>query len=228
MSLFNKLFNSRVETSKKFDYKGLSKQFLNCISEFTSQYGFVRRGQSYSFERKIDNRIEILQFPIAKHDTYLDVLPSVAVRFDELEKFINKYAVNRDVKLSKHKASISATFGELSGAGNQILRWKIKNSHDIAKAIPAIEKKFAQTGECYFQRFQSLDELFSSVCVKNEPGHIHGNSERAIYCVALAHLVGYGDFSCEKIIRQWLEYFEQNKDPSYQFFDGFLRNFTAD
>ncbi len=151
------------------------------------------------------------------------MLPSIGIRFDELEEFINRYAVNRDIKQAKHKSSIGMTLGELASA-KEPLRWSIRSPEDINKSLLEIEKLIQKFGSLYFNQFQSLEDLYEVICKKNERGHVYGNEERAIYCVALAHLTSHTDDITE-IVQQWRNVLQENNDPSGQFFEGFYQNY---
>ena len=52
------------------------------------------------------------------------------------------------------------------------------------KALPEIDRLIRDVGLPYFERFRSLEALYEIVCNQGEQGHIFGNAERAINCVA--------------------------------------------
>ena len=166
----------------------------------------------------------MLHFPLSKYDDRFVVMPAVNVRFDALETLVNRYAVNRDEKALKSKTSIGMTLGELAGHAEP-LRWSIRRGRDVDKALPEVNRLIRDVGLPYFERFQSLEALYEIICNQGEQGHIFGNAERAINCVALAHLTSQSH-RIPDIVQHWRAVFAETNDASAVFFEGFYRNYS--
>ena len=226
MGIVSKIFGGHAGASTQYVFKELSQQFFDVIAKAVADSGFRRRGRSYAFVRPRPSGSEVLHFPLSKYDDRFVVMPSIGIRFDKLEEFINKYAINRDVKKVGQKSSIGMTLGELAGQ-TEPLRWSIRSSSDINSSLPEIEKLIRNYGFPYFDKFRSLEDQYEAVCIKDEKGHIYGNAERAIYCVALAHLTSHTD-SIPGIVQHWRNVFKETNDASVRFFEGFYQNFSEE
>jgi hypothetical protein len=224
MGIMAKFLRSHAESAAPYVFKELSKQFLDAVAEAVAESGFKRRGRSYTFVKKRLSGSEVLHFPLSKYDDRFVVLPSINIRFDELEEFVNRYAINRDVEKLRHKSSIGMTLGELAGQAEP-LSWSIRNAGDLGRAVPEIDKLIRNLGFPYFDKFQSLEDLYEVICKQREKGHIYGNTERAINSVALAHLTSRTD-SIPDIVQHWRDVFKDSNDASARFFEGFYLNYS--
>lgn len=224
MGIMDKVFGGRAQTAEPYQFRELSQQFLGTVARALADNGFKRRGRSYAFVRPCASGSQVLHFPLSKYDDRFVVIPAVNVRFDALETFVNRYAVNRDEKTLKHKSSIGMTLGELAGQAGPS-RWIIRSGSDVDKALPEIARLIRDAGLPYFERFQSLEALYEIVCNQGEQGHIPGNAERAINCVALAHLTSHSD-RIPDIVQHWRTVFADTNDASATFFEGFYRNYS--
>jgi hypothetical protein len=226
MGIMSKIIGSHAGASTQYEYKELSQQFLDAFAVAVSEKGFKRRGRSFAFVRQRPSGSDVLHLPLSKYDDRFVVMPGINIRFDELEEFINRYAVNRDVKKVKNKSSTGMSLGELAGQ-KEPLRWSISNSKDVTRSLPEIEKYIRTYGFPYFEKIQSLGDLHEILCNKDEKGHVYGNAERAIYCVALAHLTSHSD-SIPGIVQRWRNVFKDTNDASARFFEGFYQNYLQE
>jgi hypothetical protein len=224
MGIMAKVFGGRGETAEPYLFKELSQQFLGAVAKALADSGFKRRGRSYAFVRPCASGWQGLHFPLSKYTYRFVVMPAANVRFDALETFVNRYAVNRDEKGLNRKSSIGMTLGELAGQAEPS-RWSIRSGRDVDKALPEIDRLIRDVGLPYFERFRSLEALYEIVCNQGEQGHIFGNAERAINCVALAHLTSQPD-RIPDIVQHWRTVFADTNDASATFFEGFYRSYS--
>ncbi len=224
MGIMAKVFGGRGETAEPYLFKELSQQFLGAVAKALADSGFKRRGRSYAFVRPCASGWQGLHFPLSKYDDRFVVMPAANVRFDALETFVNRYAVNRDEEGLNRKSSIGMTLGELAGQAEPS-RWSIRSGRDVDKALPEIDRLIRDVGLPYFERFRSLEALYEIVCNQGEQGHIFGNAERAINCVASAHLTSQPD-RIPDIVQHWRTVFADTNDASATFFEGFYRSYS--
>lgn len=221
MKIFKGLFVGNKHSSSEYDFRNLLNLFFESIAENLIDDGFIRKGFGYTFYRQTPFGNQSIHFNIAKHDKSFDILPSVEIRFDEVETFINKYTVNRDLSTSGDNSSVGQTFGEL--CGKPVLQWKIQNASGIKKVVTKIVKLLRSKGFSYFDRINNLDGFWDALNNESDYSGIPSISDEAIYSVALAHIIDEQQL-IPKTITKWKNYFMNNL-PQEQFFKGFLKVF---
>lgn len=145
----------------------LKQELMTYLEKNLAPLEFKRSHQL--FHRRTSTGKQILHISIIKRKTYINVVPSVEIRHDQIEKLYHLLLAEPS---NLQTATIGCELGKLSG--KEIRMLKIESLSNVPRAAQAVLTTFGNTGPPFFEKYSSLERIFS-ILKKDE-------IETNIYC----------------------------------------------
>jgi len=170
--------------------KQLKDALLDEMAQILEKEGYRRQGQS--FIRKFELGEQDLHLSLVQYrkDRYINVVPSVEIRFDKVEDMVN--ALNK--RLSKREGAQTATMGAALGhlQDQGWKGWTLTEETDIPALASTIHQEFLQVGKPYLEKYSSYQSALEALSHDDRNAWLHQPfyGKRAQSAVALAVLLG--------------------------------------
>jgi len=131
----------------------LKQELMVFLEKRLTPHEFQRSHQL--FYRKTSTGKQILHVSIIRRKSYIDIVPSVEIRHNEIERL---YHLLLGELPNLQTATIGCELGNLSGNGTKMLT--IRELSDVPIAGEEILKTFWDVGQSFFVKYSSLERIF--------------------------------------------------------------------
>ena len=200
---------------KKYSFRELKRDIVGRLKLGMADYGFVYKGNEMDFERTMAEVRWLFRLGFVKHTSDFDVIASIAVGLDELEKLMHE-----DEPRILPRYSLGAELGNI-GEGKQ-KRWNVRTEEDIEAVSKSILKTFLEVALPYLERYSVMENALEAFSGDDRSAWLHSpiHDVRAKRAIALAFLLRDHD-AFSKLADKKTEFLTNRQDPMLQKFLDF-------
>ena len=137
----------------------LDRALLERMSSNLDSYGFKVRYSRQSFERRQPFGRQSLHLAFVRHAADFDVVADVAVRFDQVENFVNQSREYLSDSEKRMTHTAGAELGNIRGHGQS--RWTVSTVQNVNRVAGEIFSRFKEVGLPFLERLSDLETVAS-------------------------------------------------------------------
>ena len=203
------------------NHRPSSDDFLKGLHERLKPMGFRLRARSQEFTRPFEHGMESVHIAFVRHQDSFSAIVDVALRFDEVEEYVNQDAAWLSPAQKKSTYTLGAEIGNIAGQGQR--RWEVTHGTDLTACFDSVMQALSQFGFPYMQRLSDYESAFEALSSAPEKAWLYmpiplGRAKRA---VALSELLGRRSVTWE-VVRQQLDFFLAESALCADEFRGFV------
>ena len=196
--------------------KQMEIDILQHLAVGLAPHGFEFDKKATHFEKHTSDHRWSFRPGFIKHGTDFDIIASVAVRIDPLERLIYE---NDEVRAEKGY-SLGAELGNISQGRQR--RWTVSRPGDIETVAKSVLAEFERTGLPYLQMYSVMENALEVLSGDDKSAWLHSplHDERAKRAIGLAFLLGKKEVF-DKLAEKKTAFLEKRNDSRLQLFIDF-------
>ena len=197
----------------KTPLKSLEDELIRRLIVGTGQFGFEFDRKERAFRRMTETGGWSVRVGFIKHKTDFDVIMSVSVRIDALERLVYEH----DPETGEKSYSLGAEIGNIQDGKQR--RWSVSGFGDLDSVSQSMVEILGSVGVPYMQKHSRMETALASLSGDDKASWLHSpvDGERAKRALGLAFLLGDVD-DFRKLAKSKLDYLENRNDPKLKEF----------
>ena len=199
-------------------FKNEQQELLQKLEHGMAEYGFEFTPKDSHFEKHITSGRLAFRPGFVHHDSDFDVIASVSVRLESLERLIYEEDEGRFLL----SYSMGAELGNISEGKQK--RWTVKAQADVETVSKSMLSAFSSIGLPYLERYSIMEDALEALSRDDKTGWLHSpvHEMRAKRALALAFLLHKKD-SFRRLADEKSAFLASRNDPKLGEFLSFIQ-----
>jgi hypothetical protein len=197
----------------KTPLKSLADELIRQLIVGLGQFGFEYNRRGRAFRKMTGTGGRSVRVGFIKHKTDFDVIMSVSVRIDALERLVYEH----DPETGEKSYSLGAEIGNILEGKQR--RWSVSGPGDLDSVSRSMVETLASVGVPYMQKHSQMEAALAALSGDDKASWLHSpvDGERAKRALGLAFLLGDVD-AFRKLAISKLDYLKNRNDPKLKEF----------
>jgi hypothetical protein len=198
--------------------KTLRDKLMEKLTLGMSNRGFELQDGERAFQKNNPSGSWSVRFGFIKHKLDFDVIVSVSVRLDKLERLLHEDDKDR----AESAYSLGAELGNIF-QGKQ-MRWTVSMADNLDQVSQSILETFDRHGMPYLERYSAMETSLGALSGDDMSAWLHSpiHGDRAKHALGLAFLLNKADVF-KKLSEDKMHYLKSRNDPDLSEFLDFKR-----